>query len=159
MLICANIFSSFLLQLSHLSSFTSDEALGSPLLVILQPLLECIQSLSSSFSSLFPALKDDKLRCDGESVLSVWTRESLHNYENNTRLSEVRWYCTSVFDYNSHQCCVPCGLAPPPYFTHCLLMFLLIDQFVLLSEYKTPINVVYSYMYIISSSIILGRLV
>ena len=51
------------LQLSHISSFTSEEALGSPLLGILQPLLECIQSLSSSFPSLFPALKDDTQQC------------------------------------------------------------------------------------------------
>ena len=78
------------LQLSHLSNFASVEALTAPLLQTLRPLLECVQRLSSSLPSLFPALGSSGLYCDGESVLSVWTRESPHNYENNSRVNEVR---------------------------------------------------------------------
>ena len=65
-----------------------------------QPLVLLLQSLSKKLPHIFIPLGSSELKCKEESVIAVWTRESPHNYENNSKINEVKWminYCI-VYD-------------------------------------------------------------
>ncbi len=58
-----------------------------PLLRTLQPLSITIDSIISAIPAV--AHKPRELQCQKDEVIAVWTRESKHNYEDNTSINEV----------------------------------------------------------------------
>ena len=61
------------------------------LLNTLQPLSSIINNICVAVPSITPKLGSDVLKCQGDDeIVAVWTRESKHNYDDNSNISEVR---------------------------------------------------------------------
>jgi len=61
----------------------------------LQPLVGLLKSITCKVPNEFLTLDSNVLKASGdtEATIGVWTRESPHNYENNSRIHEVSATC------------------------------------------------------------------
>lgn len=80
-------------QLAFLGTMVSEDIFHVGFLRELKPLMEILHSLFSKFPGLSLQLGASELKGEEESVLRFWTRESVHNYENNMRVNEVGQPC------------------------------------------------------------------
>ena len=84
-------------QVAFLGTFFSENLPFADLLRTLNPLSKILNKICSLSPSIAPRLGSDELKCRGDDVVSVWTRESKHNYENNLKITEVGPYPSPMY--------------------------------------------------------------
>lgn len=74
----------------HLSTLVNCEVDKIPILKELMPIFRILTSLFEKLPNKFPRVNSDLLKPGNkeEKVVAVWTRESPHNYENNSKINE-----------------------------------------------------------------------
>ena len=77
--------------MTFLGSLVSEDIPITSLLTKFQPLVILLHSLSKKIPQIFLNLASKQLEHEEDCVLAVWTRESPHNYENNSKITEVLW--------------------------------------------------------------------